>query len=54
MAEKTREYSFKIHLNEAESERFETYVREAGMKKLAVMRKAIIKYLEENGPNTGN
>ena len=48
MAEKLREYSFKIHFSEADSERFEAFVRETGMKKLAVARKAILRYIEEN------
>ena len=48
MAEKTREHSFKIHFNEADSERFEAYARETGMKKLAIVRKAILRYIDEN------
>lgn len=54
MAEKTKEYSFKVHLNETESERFEAFVREKGMKKLAIARKAILRYIEDNAPGTGN
>ena len=54
MAEKLREYSFKIHFNESDSRRFETFVRESGMKKLAVARKAILRYIEENASKAGN
>ena len=51
MAEKTRLHFFRIHLNEADSERFEAYARETGMKKLAIVRKAIMRYIDENTPN---
>ena len=54
MAEKTKEYSFKIQMREQDAQRFESFAQESGMKKLAIVRKAIIKYLEENGSNTGN
>ena len=49
MAEKTRTYTFIIEFSEADSERFEDFVRENGMKKRAVARKAILKYLEDAG-----
>lgn len=54
MAEKTRTYTFIVRFSEADSERFEAFVRETGMKKLAVARKAILKYIEDNQPNSGN
>ena len=47
MAEKMKEHSFMIRLNEAESERFEAFVHESGMKKIAIARKAILRYIEE-------
>lgn len=53
MAEKTKIYGFKIWLSEEESERFEAYIRDTGMKKLAVARKAILQYIEENAPVSG-
>jgi len=49
MIEKTKEYSFKIQMQEQDAERFEAFAKETGMKKLAIVRKAILKYLEENG-----
>jgi len=48
MVENMVKHSFTITLREAESERFEAYIRETGMKKLAVARKAILRYIEEN------
>jgi len=48
MLEKTKEYSFKISMREQDAQRFEAFARESGMKKLAIVRKAILKYLEEN------
>ena len=48
MKEKTKRYAFQVYLNEADSERFESFVRESGMKKLAIVHKAILRYLEEN------
>jgi len=47
MMEKTKEYSFKIQMQEQDSERFEIFARETGMKKLAIVRKAILRYIEE-------
>ena len=46
MKEKTKRYAFQVYLNEADSERFEAFVRETGMKKLAIVRKAILAYLD--------
>lgn len=54
MAEKTKVYSFTIRFSKDESERFEAYVRETGMKKLAVAHKAIMRYLDENEQKTEN
>ena len=54
MAEKMKEYSFKVHFNERDSGRFEDYVRETGMKKLGVIRKAILRYLDEEEQKAGN
>lgn len=54
MAEKMRKHTFIIELSMADSERLETYLRETGMKKLGVMRKAILRYLDEKAPNTEN
>lgn len=54
MAEKTKEYSFKVHFNEAESERFEVFARETGMKKLAIVRKAILLFIDENEQEAEN
>ena len=46
--EKSKQYGFRIWFNEAETERFEAFARESGMKKLAIVRKAILRYIEEN------
>jgi len=54
MKEKTKRYAFQVYLNEADSERFEAFVRETGMKKLAVVRKAILRYIDENEQNAKN
>jgi len=48
MKEKTKRYAFQVYFNEADSERFEAFARESGMKKLAIARKAILRYIEEN------
>ena len=54
MAEKTRQYTFIVRFSEAESEHFETFVRESGMKKIAIARKAILRYIEENEQEAKN
>jgi len=46
--EKDKLYGFKILFNAAETARFEAFARETGMKKLAIVRKAILRYIEEN------
>jgi len=45
--EKKKIYAFKIRLNEAESARFEAYASQSGVKKYVIVRKALIKYLDE-------
>ena len=47
MLEKTKEYSFKISMREQDAQRFEAFAQETGMKKLAIVRKAILRYIEE-------
>ena len=54
MVENMVKHSFTIMLSEADSERFKGFVRETGMKKLAVARKAILRYIEENASKAGN
>jgi len=54
MAEKIKAYAFKIWLNEDESERFEAFARESGMKKIAIARKAILRYIDENEQKAEN
>ena len=54
MAEKTKAYAFKIWLNEAESERFEAFACESGMKKIAIAKKAILRYIDENEQKSEN
>ena len=54
MAEKTKAYAFKIWLNEDESEHFEAFARESGMKKIAIARKAILRYIDENEKEAKN
>jgi len=45
--ERLLNHFFKIQLNEAESERLNVYVRETGVKKVALIRKALLRYLDE-------
>lgn len=45
--EKHQEYTVRIRLKDQEAKRFESYVSHTGMKKYAVVQKALIKYLEE-------
>jgi len=54
MVENMVKHSFTITLSEADSERFEAYLRRTGIKKLAVAQKAIVRYLDENEQKSEN
>lgn len=45
--ERLQNHFFKIQLNETESERLDNYVRETGIKKVVLVRKALLRYLDE-------
>jgi len=46
---KTTDHSFKITLSAAEEARLAAYVRESGIKIMALMRKALLHYLDRVG-----
>jgi len=54
MAEKTRQYTFIVRFSEAESEHFEAFVRESGMKKIAIAKKGIMRFIDENEQKAEN
>jgi len=47
MKEKTKRYAFQVFLSQDESERFEDYANKTGIKKYVIVRKALVKYLDE-------
>jgi len=51
---KTKRYAFQVYFNRADSERFEAFARESGMKKLAIVHKALLRYLDEEEQKAGN
>ena len=44
--EKSRKYTFQIRLGEADTERFEAYIRHTGKKKYIVVCRALMEYLD--------
>ena len=54
MVENMVKHSFTTTLREADSERFEAYLRRTGIKKLVVAQKAILRYLDENEQKSEN
>lgn len=54
MVEKTRTYTFIIEFSEDETDRFETFVDKSGMKKRAIAKKGILRFIEENAQNARN
>ena len=48
MKEKIKRHAFQVYLTQSESERLDAYLNRTGMKKYAVVQKAIIKYLDDN------
>jgi len=47
MKEKTKRYAFQVFLSQDESERFEDHANKTGIKKYVIVRKALVKYLDE-------
>jgi len=48
MAEKMKEYTFIVRFSEDEKDRFEAFVDKSGMKKRAIAKKGIMRFVEEN------
>ena len=47
--ETRRRYNVTFFLDEEEAARFEAFVRQSGMKKLAIVEKAVAEYIKRGG-----
>ena len=54
MTEKLTQHSLQAPFSETEWARLEAYIRKSGMKKMAIIRIAVLRYLDEEEQKAGN